>query len=351
MTMNMNIQRAMPLARPRGVARGLLLAALIFAALPARAAEPSGIGPFAIQSARGRFTARLLRKDKTTLWVMRDAASGGQFEAGIPIADIVTIEVPTPRMFVFAERASSQEQIRAAHDGLDRIIAMLKPYRELPGVNADEAILRKGQLYDRQGLWREAVRHYEDILKQPYATDQKTPARLRAGIALALAGEHEAALNHLLDAEMPDDDEDLLSTAVFARASALAAMDRNTEAIMDYLRLVVFHPYVQNNEARCMEAVLPCYAKIKDWESMLKAILWLRQEHPGSPETRRAEETFSQYRTELEKAGQFVDGSASAAAPAAPAAPDAPAAEEAAQPATPEAATNQEATIEDVEVD
>lgn len=349
------------MSRSIEAARAILLAALVLAACPSPApAQTTGIGPFAIQTPRGRFNARLLRKDKATLWVMRESADGGQFEAGVPLAEITRIEVPTPRMFAFAEQATSQEQIRAAHDGLDRIIAMLKPFRELPGVNVDEAVLRKGQLYDRQGLWREAVHHYEEIVKLPYPSDQKPAAQLRAGIALELAGEHESALKYLLDAQIPEDDEVLLSSAIFARASALAAADRNTEAIMDYLRLVVFHPYVQNNEARGLEAVLPCYAKLKDWESMLKTIVYLRQEHAGTPETRRAEETFAQYRKELEAAGQFVDG---AAAPAQPKAPDAepgtaaatPAAATDAEtpaPATPAPAqTNEEATIEDVEVD
>lgn len=339
-----------------GTARTLVLAALVLAACPCPApAQTTGIGPFAIQTPRGRFNARLLRKDKTTLWVMREAADGGQFEAGVPLAEITRIEVPTPRMFAFAEQATSQEQIRAAHDGLDRIIAMLKPFRELPGVNVDEAVLRKGQLYDRQGLWREAVRHYEEIVKLPYPSDQKPAAQLRAGIALELAGEHEPALKYLLDAQIPEDDEALLSSAIFARASALAAADRNTEAIMDYLRLVVFHPYVQNNEARGLEAVLPCYAKLKDWESMLKTIVYLRQEHAGTPETRRAEETFAQYRKELEAAGQFVDGAAAPAQPnapeAAPAAATAPEAEKPVPASPAPAQTDQEATIEDVEVD
>ena len=99
---------------------------------------------------------------------------------------------------------------------------------------------------------------------------------------------------------------------------------------------------MQNNEARCLEAVLPCYAEMKDWESLYKTILWLRKEYPQSGETKRAEVIFTKYKEDLRKAGQFVDGAAesSAAAPAA------------AAEAAPAASSNAPAPdVENIEVD
>ena len=274
----------------------------------AQARTSAGIGPFGLQTTRGNFSVRLLRRDKDTLWVIKDSASGGMFEAGVPLAELKMIEMPTPRAFLAAEHAVSADQVRAANDGLDRVMQSLKPFRGLPGIPYDEALLRKGQLSARQGLWRDAVRYYEDILQQPYESAQKEPARIRAGIACGLAGEHEAALQHLEEMTLPQDDDELLSSALFARGSARAGVEDYPGALMDYLYLVVFHPYVQNNEARCLEAALPCYAEIEDWESFLKTIQWLRREHADSRETARAEELFAEHRKKLELAGQFVDG-------------------------------------------
>ena len=313
-----------------------LLGALVAQAQTATAVP--GVGPFAIESARGRVNARLLRRDKETLWVMAESAAGGAYEAGVPLAELKMIEMPVPRVFDLAATAATADQQKAAHDGLDRLISTLKPFRGLPGVIVDDAVLRKGRLYARQGLWRDAVRQYEDVLQQPYESGQKAAARLGAGIAYELSGDHESALKYLEGVEMPEEDEDLISSAVFARASAKVATGRYDAAIMDYLLLVVFHPFVQNNEARCLEAVLPCYAEIKDWESLYKTVQWLRKEYPAAAETRRAEEIFEEHRKELEAAGQFVDGGAEPA-PAASKNEAAP------------AESGGEATTEDIEAD
>lgn len=323
----------------------MLVAVLLPVAAPAQTASSSaGVGPFAIETARGRINAKLLKRDKETLWVMTEAAAGGNYEAGLPLAELKMIEMPVPRVFDLAAVAASAEQMRVAHDGLDRLINTLRPFRGLPGVIVDDAMLRKGQLYARQGQWRDAVRQYEDVLQQPYASEQKAAARLGAGIAYELSGDHASALKYLEGVEMPEDDEDLLSSAMFARASANVATGRYDAAIMDYLQLVVFHPFVQNNEARCLEAVLPCYVEIKDWESLYKTVQWLRKEYPAAPETRRAEELFEEHRKELEAAGQFVDAQAEPAA-ATPAA-----AGDETKPAETAPATNA-AVIEDIEVD
>ena len=322
------------------LALGLLLTAA--PAVRAQTRSATGLGPFVIQTARGNFNVRLLRRDKDMLWVIKEADAGGSFEAGIPLAELRLVEVPPPRVFAVVDQATGDTQIRAAHDGLDRLMQSLKPFRGLPGVPYEDAMLNKGKLYARQGLWREAVRSYEDILQQPHDTGQKTPARIRAGIAYELAGEHENALKHLEGATIPEDDEELLSSALFARGAARGATGDCPGALMDYLYLVVFHPYAQNNEARCLEAALPCYAELKDWESFLKTVQWLRREYPASRETARAEELFAEHREHLQYAGQFVDGETEP--------PPVKAGDEAAPaPAsTPEAG---EATIDDIEVD
>ena len=325
----------------RAAAVAALLAGLLGApwAEAQTAPAPAGVGPFTIESARGRVTARLLRRDKETLWVRTESAAGGSAEAGIPLAELKTIELPVPRVFELAAAAGTAEQQKAAHDGLDRLIVTLKPFRGLPGVIVDEAVLRKGRLHARQGQWREAVRQYEDVLQQPHESAQKAAARLGAGVACELSGDHEAALKYLEGAEVPEDDEELLSSAIFARASAKAALGRHEAAVLDYLHLVVFHPFVQNNEARCLEAALACYVELKDWESLYKTVQWLRKEYPAAAETRRAEEIFEEHRAELEAAGQFVDGGAAPAAP------------EGGSPASAEAPAEVEAKIEDIEVD
>ncbi|MBU1693858.1 MAG: tetratricopeptide repeat protein [Verrucomicrobia bacterium] len=300
----------------------------------------AGVGPVLLVTKDGQFQGRLLRRDKEMLWVTKAAADGSVFEAGIPLADIKRIRMGTPRVFAAIDQAGSETQVRAVHDGLDRLILSLKPFRGLPGIPMDEAILRKGQLYARQGLWRDAIRQYEDILKQSYECEQKDAARLRAGIASELAGDPKAALKYLENAVLPEDDEELLSTALFSRANALATEGRPEDALLDYLRLVVFYPFVQNNELRGLEAAVACYVEIKDWESLHKTVQWLRQEYPDARETKRAGGLLEGHREEMEAAGTVLDEGAAAVE-------GEPAAEEAA-PGTPAPAR---ADTEDIQVD
>ncbi|HOW98719.1 MAG TPA: hypothetical protein P5567_01690 [Kiritimatiellia bacterium] len=284
-------------------------AILLGAALGAFAQTPAepGVGPALVLTKDGQFPARLLRRDQEMLWVSKSTEDGSAFEAGIPLADIQKIRMPSPRVFAAADVAANDEQFRAVHDALDRLIQSLKPFRGLPGVPMDEAILRKGQLYARQGLWREAIRQYEDILKQPYECEQKTAARLRAGIASELAGDAKAALTYFENVVLPEDDEELLSTALFSRANALAADGRPQDALLDYLRLVVFHPYMQNNELRGLEAAVGCYAQLKDWESLHKTVAVLQQDYPGTRESKHAAEVEAEHRAEMEAAGTVLD--------------------------------------------
>lgn len=333
--------------RPIIAVRGLLvpcrtiLLSIALAAAPrsvfSQARLASAIGPFTLETERGTLEARLLRCDTNTLWIAREGASG-LYEAGLPLTQVRRVVIPTPRAFLMAQQAATGEQQAMAHEALDRLIATLRPFRFVPGVPYFDALLQKARLYDRQGKWNDAIRIYDELLKQPGDAPWKNSARLYAGISLELAGQHTRALEMLEAAVLPTDDEELLSSALFARGMARTALDRHEEALMDFLYLVVFHPYIQNNEARGLDAALPCYAAIEDWESLLKTIRWLQKDYPDTAEARHAQKIYDEHRAQLEQAAQFVEG-------APPSSSTTSGSASAASTAT------EEATIEDIEVD
>lgn len=304
------------MTKRQGIHWHIMGAVLLATALRGTAQAPAepGLGPAILETKDGPVQARLLRLDKEMLWISKSTQDGGAFEAGVPLADIRRVRLPAPRVFAAADVAADEAQFRAVHEALDRLILTLRPFRALPGIPMDEAILRKGQLYARQGLWREAIRQYEDILKQPRESEQKTAARLRAGIASELAGDAKAALTYFENVVLPEDDEELLSTALFSRANALAAEGRPQDALLDYLRLVVFHPYTQNNELRGLEAAVGCYAQLKDWESLNKTVSVLQQDYPGTRETKHALEIQGEHRADMEAAGTIMEESVPAEA-------------------------------------
>lgn len=298
----------------------------------------AAIGPFAIETTRGVVEARLSRCDSNTLWIVREGA-GGVFEAGLPLTEVKRVEVPTPRLFAVAEQAATADAIRTAHEALDRLIATLRPFRNVPGIPYYDALLKKALLFDRQGAWRDAIRVYEDVLKQSPDGPWKALARWRAGIAYEMAGEHERALEQLDGASLPDE-EDLLSSVLFSRGMARMALNRHRDALMDFLYLVVFQPFVQDNERRGLDAAMMCYAELKDWESLLKTIQWLQKEYPGSSEARHAAELYNEHRAHMEQAASFIDEGAAA-----------PTSDSGARSEPAGSAPAEAATIEDIEVD
>ena len=266
-------------------------------ALPAFAQR--GVGPFAIRSGDQTMSARLLKRQGDTLWVLKPNQAGADFEAGIPVAQITVVDVPRPKIFDLAEQAATSNQIAQAWIGVKQIADMLKPFRDLPGVPADEALFLLGRLSEKDHRIPEALVYYEDILRQTYPSPMADAARLRAGFCHERARNHEKALQYFNAARIPDNDVDLLSEALFARGQAHAALRQFPEAIQSYLYLVVFYPYANSNEIRCLEAVLPCYAEIKDWDALYKTIHVLKTSYPNTPAAASAEEFAADYEKDL----------------------------------------------------
>lgn len=269
-------------------------------------AKERGLGPFTIRTKDNTVTARILRRDRGTLWVSQ-ARVGGTFEVGIPVGDVVQLEMPAPRFFEQARQASSPEQIAQAQAGLKSLFELVKPYRDIPGVVADEAILLQGLLAERQGKNSDALTCYEDILKQPYASSQQNQARLKAGLCYTKTDQWEKALESLNTVQVSDDDVDLLSEAKLAQGQAYAKLGRPQDALSAYLYLVVFYPYIQSNEVRCLDAALPCYAELKDWEALFKTIQVIKSTYPGSLQAQDAADFAETYAEHLKQEEAFQE--------------------------------------------
>jgi tetratricopeptide (TPR) repeat protein len=169
----------------------------------------------------------------------------------------------------------------------------------------DEAVYLQARLLEKQGQWKPALALFEDVAKQGHRPAQADAARLRAGVCYARLEQFDKALP-LLDAPLSDEDLGLLSDVVFARAQARAVVQDHERAVLDYLYLVVFQPFVQTNEARCLSAALPSYAAMKDWAGLSKSMQVLRTQYAELGETRRAEEWVKPYAKELEQEKAFV---------------------------------------------
>ncbi len=322
---------------PAWLLKGVLLAALL---APAAQAQ---LGPWPIQTKQAAFEASIVKRDKDILWVERKSAEGTSPQVGIAVADILKIDVPRPAFFDIVEKirttpAATDDQFAKAHAALDKLILQLKPLRDLPGVPANEAMVLKGRLYDAKGLWRESTRLYEEVMTKSPNTAIATNAQILAGIAYAKGGEYNSAVEYLGGIPLPEEDEELLSNLLFALGDSYFALENYDNALMSYLPLVVFYPYVYDNESRGLAAALGCYAKLKEWEPLYRTIQEIQKNYPTTPAAKTAAEFLEQYAKELGQAGQFVDAAkvtsadapvaptGVAGAPAAPAAPVSPAA-------------------------
>ena len=315
-------------------------AALGLAVLAPLAASAQ-LGPWPIQTKQTAFEASIVKRDKDILWVERKSADGARSpQIGLPVADVVQIGMPRPALFDAVEKirtspAATDAQFAAAHAALDKMILQLRSLRDLPGIPANEAMVAKGRLYDAKGLWRESTRLYEDVVLKAAGTAAATNARILAGIAYAQGGEHHSAVEYLGGIPLPEEDEEILSKLLFALGDSYFALGNYDNALLSYLPLVVFYPYVHDNESRGLAAALACYAELKEWEPLYRSIQEIQKNYPATPAAQTAAEFLEKHKQELIDAGQFVDAAkvTSADAPVAPtgvagapAAPEAPAA-------------------------
>lgn len=271
----------------------------------AQSMRERGVGPYILVTKRGEITVRLLRREDSMIWVDRLVQSGQYVETGIPRSEIVEFKQTRPRLFQMADEAASAEQIGAAIDQLRRLVAQLKPYRDLPGMPVNEALILQGKLNERRAYWRDAIAIYQELLAQPYEFKERAMIRYWAGLCLWRMGQKDKALEFLLDDPVPDDDIDLMSDILFARADCLTATGRHREAIDTFLNMIVFYPYVQTNELRALSGILPNYTALNDWDAAVKTIEALKRDYAEAPQTIEAIANMEKYSAEVEKEKQF----------------------------------------------
>lgn len=270
----------------------------------APAAAPRGLGPFALETARGPLSVRLLRRDKELLWVVQQLSGGQQVDTGLPIKEIVRFNLPRPRLFQALD-AASPEQAKALRPQLEAYIRQLAPYRDLPGLNVDEAQMLLGRLLEQGNDWKGASAVYGEIANQPYQPAEQATARWRRGLCLAQLGQPAEALPLLDPVGLGDDDQGLVSDLYLARGGVLQQLGRHDEAVLAYLHLVVFLPYVRDNEPRALAAVLPSYAALKDWEAAYRTVQQLKKDHADTDAARQAEAFAVAHAEQMDKEAVF----------------------------------------------
>lgn len=271
----------------------------------AQSVRERGLGPFTLATPRGEVSVRLLRRDGDMLWVDRLVASGSWIETGIPRSEIVTFRATRPPEFLAADNARTPEQIAAAIDQLRRLVARLRIYRDLPGMPVDEAMLLTARLNERRDAWREALQSYEELLAQTHEIADRPLLRYRTGLCLWHLDQKEKALAFLLDNPMPEEDLDLLSEVLYARADSLAVLGRHREAIETYLNMIVFYPYVKENEPRALIGILPSYIALADWDAVMKAIEDVQRNYADTPYAAEADAVMATHAKKVEAEQQF----------------------------------------------
>lgn len=258
-----------------------------------------GVGPFTLETTRGPTSVRLLKIDREMLWVDQRTSDGRFIEVGIPRAQIVKFDIPKLPVIEAARAATTTQQIAQVEASLKRIIDMLRPYRELPGMPVYDALAVQGRMLMAQQRYTEAMSVLNEVSVSAKDEEMKQDAKLRIALIYARQGDTEKVLSILDGAVFPDDDAEFLDDLYAARAAARSAAGRHKEAVMDYYYSVVFAPHIRNSEPRSLLAALPDFAAMNDWASAARAIEVLRAQYGESEQTQKAEEWASQYQKQI----------------------------------------------------
>jgi len=286
----------------------MLMMAVLAGPMGAAHAQTSierGFGPYTLTTARGDIAVRLLRRESDMIWVDRQVQSGEWLETGIPRSDVVVFKAPRPAEFIAAEKARTPEEISVAIDQLRKMISRLRPFRDLPGIQVDEAVLLTARLNEQRNAWRDALQQYEDLLSQPHAISGRPRIRYLAGLCLVQMKEKEKALGYLMDDPVPEDDLALLSTVMQARGDCLASTGRHREAVDCYLSLIVYHPFEQSNEVRALSRIIPSYIELGEWDAVVKAYEALKTDYADTAETTEAQALLAKYPDKIAAEKEF----------------------------------------------
>ena len=272
------------------------------------------LGPFEVKMKGGTVSAQLYKREKNTVWLRRMSADGTPGpQVGYDASDILAVAMPRPPFFtnvdaiITATNRVPAPAFARAHAALDKFILQSRPFRDLPGVQSDEAIYLKARLYDLQNLPSDALTLYDSLRSKDPPSLFATNAMIRAGIVHARLTNSLEAVECLSGVLLPEDDEPLLSDLLFALGDAYVQLGNWDHALLSYLPLVVCYPYYGQNEVRALAKTLPCYAALKEWEPLYRTIQDIRRLYPDSPAAAYAAQFVKKYKNDLGAAGGFVE--------------------------------------------
>lgn len=236
-----------------------------------------------IQTRGGKINARLLRRDKNCIWVLQKVSSGKIIERGLQVGEIVCCEPRTKEIFITASQARTLPEVDSSLGLLQSVVDQYLPYRDLPGIGVDEALIQQGCLLGGIGNWTNALEKFADVLSQTYKSAAQARARMYAGCCYANLGQYDKGLGLLPDISLLEKMEDvwLFNQACLARGKCLMARGRYEEAILTYLQPIVEGPG-DVNKAELLEALLAGYAAVGDTNALERTCSELTNNFPAT---------------------------------------------------------------------
>jgi hypothetical protein len=221
---------------------------------PAAPAARAQLGPYPIQTKQAAFEASIVKRDKDILWVERKSADGSRSpQVGLAVADIVQIGMPRPALFDAVEKSapppppptrssppptprSTSSSSRPRPCATSPASPPTKPWSSRAASTTRRASGANPPASTRTSSPRPPLhrRHQRpDPRRHRLRQGRRPPFRRR------IPRRHP----------LPEEDEEILSALLFALGDAYFALGNYDNALLSYLPLVVFYPYVYDNEA------------------------------------------------------------------------------------------------------
>lgn len=235
---------------------------------------------------------RLRREGATVVTTINIGNAPG--EIGYAVANIASIEFPTPPQLKEASSLIAAGKIDQAIERIDAVMNVQRNYKEIKGNFWGEAAVMKLGIFMSQKRTLDADLLAKEILSNSQEPEVLASAQAYKTLLLASSGLYKDALTKSEEIINKGEttNSTTLSIAYLANADAHFGLKQYEEAVFSYLHLPIFFPDQAIYMPKALLGSARCFEKLEVKNQVESVIGTLIGSYPNSPEAATAKTEF-----------------------------------------------------------